>query len=84
VSSTKYVITEGREIVGTLCVFCCSRDCPNPPELVTSEAAQSGGVEDPFADEGKVTAELWEEVWGGVREAVISENSGTTPDPFRK
>ena len=83
-ASIKYVITEGREIVGQLCVFCCAREHPDPPELVTSEAAQSGGVEDPFSDEGKVTAELWEEVWGGVRESVISENTGETPDRFRK
>lgn len=83
VGSTKYVITEGREIVGQLCVFCNIRQNPDAGHECSTEAAQAGGVEDPFSDDPLPWVSVWEEVAGGVRESAACESVPETPAPLR-
>lgn len=74
--SSKYVITEGTAIVGQLCVFC--RTKPEMPGSVEAdaEAAQAGGIEDPFEDEKPEVVNVWEEVFGGCAELAELEAVG--------
>lgn len=71
-------------IVGQLCVFCTATSEGDVSESIRSEAAQAGGIEDPFADDRAAVEQLWEEVFGGRGELAEAELTGTIPDAFRK
>lgn len=70
-------MTEESRIVAQLCVFCYVGQDPSAAERFVTEAARSGGVEDPFAIDWE---NAWEEVFGGCeRESA----NGRSPEKWR-